>query len=84
MLDGKASTTGILGPCLGGLLEGAEPKPEHVKPRFVAPPSPLEHLKKELWLSQNAPLEPLVEHPFGAAPAGVAGGAGARAAPNMP
>ena len=82
MLDGKASTAGILGPCLGGLLEGAEPKPEHVKPRFVAPPSPLEHLKKELWLSQNALLESLVEYPFGAAPVGAASRTGARAAAN--
>jgi len=68
---------------LGGLLEGAEPKPEHVKPRFVAPPSPLEHLKKELWLSQNAPPG-AAGGASGAAPAGVAGGAGARAAPNRP
>ena len=65
-----------------GLLEGMEP--EHVKPHFVAPPAPLEHLKKELWLSQKAPPEPLVEHPFGAAPAGAVGRAGGRAAPNRP
>ena len=67
---------------MGGLLKGTEP--EHVKPHFAAPPALLEYLKKELWLSQKAPPEPLVEHPFGAAPAGAAGKAGARAAPNRP